>query len=198
MSWSWFESATWFAGAAGEDASTPAPELAAVHARHAEFVFACLQRLGVRGAALEDAHQEVFLVVHRRLASYDGRASMTAWLFGICRRVAAAHRRRAHVRHEIPVDPEWDIEDIDADPEQALARGQERREVERVLDMLDLDKRAVLVMYEIEGIECDRIAVLLGIPVGTVYSRLHAARRDFEKAMTRAAARAAGGKAGRR
>jgi len=174
-----------------EDAPAPTPELTSVHARHAEYVFASLQRLGVRGVALEDAHQEVFLVVHRRLSSYDGRSSMPAWLFGICRRVAAAHRRKAHRRHEVSVDPDWDIEDVEADPEQALVRGQERREVERVLDMLDLDKRVVLVMYEIEGIECDRIAAQLGIPVGTVYSRLHAARRDFEKAMTRSV-RAAG------
>ncbi len=194
---SWFARSTWFSEVVSVDAAPPL-DLVAVHARHGAFVFASLQRLGVRGVALEDAHQEVFLVVHRRLPSYDGRASLTAWLFGICRRVAAAHRRRAHLRHEVPVDPDWDIEDLDADPEEALARGEERRKVERVLDKLDLDKRAVLVMFEIEGIECERIASLLGIPVGTVYSRLHGARRDFEKAMARYETSAAHGKGGSR
>jgi RNA polymerase sigma-70 factor (ECF subfamily) len=60
-----------------------------------------------------------------------------------------------------------------------------------MLDALDLDKRAVFVMFEIEGMGCEEIASVLGIPVGTVYSRLHVARRDFEKALARHRAREA-------
>src|SRR5512140_1419380 len=102
VSGSWFQSLAWF-GAVHEEETRVVPDVVTIHARHGEFVFACLQRLGIRGATLEDAHQEVFLVVHRRLSSYDSQCSMTAWLFGICRRVAAAQRRKAYVRHEVPV-----------------------------------------------------------------------------------------------
>src|SRR5687767_5495136 len=69
-----------------------------IHHAHADFVWLTLQRLGVRASDLEDALQEVFVVVHRRLSSYDRRAKLSSWLFGISLRVAAQFRRRAHVR----------------------------------------------------------------------------------------------------
>lgn len=195
MSRSWVEGSVSVGPTQSVD-DAPLPDLASVHARHADFVFASLQRLGIRGASIEDAHQEVFLIVHRRLSSYDGRSCMTAWLFGICRRVAAAHRRKAHVRREVPIDPDCEIDHVEADPEEQFARGEARRKAHSVLDMLDIDRRAVLIMFELEGMQCEKIAALLGIPVGTVYSRLHAARRDFENAMVRFDAREANGRRG--
>lgn len=165
-----------------------------VHTRYGAFVFACLQRFGIHGAELLDAHQEVFLVVFRRLDSYDHSCCMTAWLFGIARRVAAAHHRRAHRKWEVAVDPDWEVEDINVDVEEHISRRQTRQLVERLLNSLDLERRAVLVMHEIEGMECTEIGALLGIPVGTVYSRLHAARRDFEAAVKRHEAREKRGK----
>lgn len=193
MSRLWDQSLAWL-GLAPVDDSTAQFSLTAVYTRYGSFVFACLQRFGVRGADLLDTHQEVFLVVYRRLDSYDPSCSMTAWLFGITRRVAAAHHRRAHYRREVAVDPDWDVEDVNVDVEGQYSRGQTQRLVERLLDTLDLDRRAVLVMHEMEGMECGHIATLLGIPVGTVHSRLHAARRDFEAAMKRYKAREKRGK----
>lgn len=174
-----------------EDAPPRAPDLAGVHARHADFVWSSLQRLGVRGPDLEDQLQEVFVVVHRRLPSYDGSAPMTAWLFGICRRVAAAYRRRGYMQHEVTGEPPEEVEAEGADPERAAAVRQARARLGAMLDSLDLDKRVVFVMFEIEGMGCEEISSVLGIPVGTVYSRLHVARRDFEKALARHRAREA-------
>lgn len=174
------------------EAAIPLPQLrsnpldvTAIHAAHADFVWSALQRFGVRDADLEDALQEVFVVVHRRLDSFDGTSKMTTWLYGIAMRVAAAFRRKAHVRRERPVEevPEGDDESLS--PEEAASRSQARATLHEILDEMDLDRRAVFVMFEVEELSCEEIAALVGIPVGTVYSRLHKARKEFAVAVER-------------
>ena len=177
-------------------ASPPAAPLdvRAIHDAHADFVWATLQRFGVREADLEDMLQEVFVVVHRRLDSYDGSARVTTWLYGIAMRVAAAHRRRAHVRRERPTEelPEDGGIDAHAPPvtaEELAALQQARGRLEAILDSMDLERRAVFMMFEIEEMSCEEIAQIVGAPVGTVYSRLHKARKEFEAALVRLRAR---------
>jgi RNA polymerase sigma-70 factor (ECF subfamily) len=117
----------------------------------------------------------VFVVVHRKLGEFEGRSEVRTWLYGICLRVAADHRRRAHVRHERPhPDP---TEGVAASP--ALrpdARTEARSTLQSLLDELDDDKRAVLVLYELEGLTMKEVAAAVGCPLQTAYSRLHAAR----------------------
>lgn len=169
----------------------PTLDLLAVHAAQADFVWRSLQRLGIRPADLEDVFQEVFLVVHKRLHTFDGSSALTTWLFGVCLRVAAAHRRRAWFRREVPTHdageaqatPEQDL------PEAMLAARQARAVLDRVLDGMDLDKRAVFVMFELDELSSEEIASILGVPVGTVWSRLSAARKQFEKSAAREKAR---------
>lgn len=154
-----------------------------VFREYGDFVWASLQRMGVRDADLQDQLQEVFVVVHRRLVDFEGRSALTTWLFGICLRVAAAYRRKLARRKEqgYEVLPEI-IDDADEhDPEQHTALKQARIRLAKILDEMDVEKRAVLVMFEVESLSCDQIAQMLGVPVGTVYSRLHAARAQFEK-----------------
>jgi RNA polymerase sigma-70 factor, ECF subfamily len=161
-----------------------------IHHAHAGFVWVTLQRLGVRASDLEDALQEVFVVVHRRLPSYDRNAKLSSWLFGICVRVAAQFRRRAHVRREEVVDEVPDRpSNPGLSPEQATLALEARRVLERVLDGLDPPQRAVFVMFEIDGLACAEIAAQLDVPVGTVHSRLHAARKAFAGAARREQAR---------
>jgi RNA polymerase sigma-70 factor (ECF subfamily) len=155
-------------------------DAAAVHQAHADFVWKSLFRLGVREADMEDMLQEVFLVVHRRLNSYDGSSRVTTWLFGICMKVASDYRRRAHRRREQVLQDGMDsmATSDQPSPEDAAATQQARAVLDRILDGMDLDKRAVFV-------PCNEIAGVMGVPVGTVYSRLHAARRAFEDALAR-------------
>lgn len=160
-------------------------DVVTLHARYGDFIWATLQRLGVRPADLEDQLQEVFVVVHRRVETYDGSAPMSAWLYGVCRRVAAAYRRRRYVRSEVPSEPPLHAEDEREDPEQVASLRQARGVLQALLDGLDLDKRAVFVMFEVEGMSCEQIAEAIGVPVGTVYSRLHVARKDFYGALDR-------------
>jgi RNA polymerase sigma-70 factor (ECF subfamily) len=160
-----------------------------LHAEHAAFVWATLQRLGVRDADLEDMLQEVFVVVHKRLDTYDPNARATAWLFGIAVRVAAAYRRRAYRRHEHTVDPFPEPSCDDSGPEASASAVQARRRLEAILDEMDLEKRAVFVMFEIDELPCEEIAATLGVPVGTIHSRLYTARQAFAKILARHQAR---------
>jgi len=164
-----------------------------IHHAHAGFVWLTLQRLGVRPSDLEDALQEVFVVVHRRLPSYDKSAKLSSWLFGISVRVAAQFRRRAHLRREQVVEqvPERPS-NPGFSPEQAALALEARRVLERVLDSMEPRQRAVFVMFEIDGLPCAEIALELDLPIGTVHSRLYAARKAFANAARREQARSKG------
>jgi RNA polymerase sigma-70 factor (ECF subfamily) len=164
-------------------------DLASIHAQHAEFVWVSLQRLGVREADVEDMLQEVFVVVHQRLHTFNASSLMRTWLYGICVRVAAGYRRRAYMRRERTGDDFNEPIDEGANPEDALARGQARERLYAILDTMDIERRALFVMYEIDEVSCEEIAQVLGIPIGTVYSRLHAARNELEAAARRFDAR---------
>jgi RNA polymerase sigma-70 factor (ECF subfamily) len=153
-----------------------------IYEEHARFVWLSLQRLGIRHADLDDLAHDVFVVAHRRLDSFDGSGRMTTWLFGICMRVAANYRRRRQNSSEIPTGVSGQNKAASAVPVDELLVLRERRLLaETVLARLVLEQRAVFVMYEIEALPCTKIAELLGVPLGTVYSRLHAARQRIEK-----------------
>ena len=152
----------------------PAAELTAtdVYRQHADFVWRVLQHLGMRPPDLEDVAQEVFVVVHRKLGTFDGSSRLTTWLFGICLRVVDRHRRRAHFRYEQRGHDAPERVDTHT-PEDRLAERQKHELLQRALDRLTLEHRAVFVLFELEGRPCAEIAELLGVPVGTVHSRLH-------------------------
>jgi RNA polymerase sigma-70 factor (ECF subfamily) len=166
-------------------ASTRTLTVGQIHDEHADFVWRSLQRLGVRESDLEDAMQEVFIVVHRKLDTFDGSSRISTWLYGICLRVASASRNRAHVRRERPTPEIEDSIDERENPEAALATLEERQRLLDVLETLAPEKRAVFVMFEIEGVPAVEIAEMHGVPVGTEHSRLSAARTDFAEGVKR-------------
>ncbi|APR78067.1 RNA polymerase sigma factor RpoE [Minicystis rosea] len=156
----------------------------ALFAQHAPFAGRALRRLGVREADLDDLVQEVFLVVHRRLATFDGRCAVSTWVYAICIRVASDYRRRAHRTRERPLDeaPEGAVppeQDTELDRRRALAW------LDAVLDTLDDDKRAVFVLFEIERVPMTEVAAAAGCPLQTAYGRLYAARKHVEAAARR-------------
>jgi len=163
-----------------------ASDVRTIYRAHARFVWLSLQRLGVQPSDLDDVAQDVFVIVHRRLNSFDRIALITTWLFGICLRVAANYRRRRRWTRELLSG--W-VEDnrpatlVAAD--EVLVRREEREIAERALDRLDVAKRATFVMFELESLSCLEIAATMDVPIGTVYSRLHSARREVQKTMAR-------------
>lgn len=150
-------------------------QVRAIFDEHARYVWRALRHLGVPEADVEDLCQEVFVVVQRKLADFEGRSEIRTWLYGICLRVASDRRRRAHVRNERPhPDPS---EGLTAAPTFAPdARAEARSRLKALLDELDDDKRVVLVLYELEGLTMKEVAEVVGCPLQTAYSRLHAAR----------------------
>ncbi len=159
----------------------------AVYGEHFGFVWRTLRALGVPAAATDDAAQDVFIVVHRRLDDYDARAPMRAWLFGIARNVARRHRERARSH------PDTERAGLHVVGEGgALEDTMQLREaatlVERFLDALDDDQRAVFVLAQLEGLTAPEIAEALAVNLNTVYSRLRAARVKFERVVARRAA----------
>lgn len=157
------------------------PTLADVYRAHAGFVWRVVRRLGVPEAALEDVVHDVFLVVHRRLHEYDGRAAMTTWLFGIARGVAANHRRgRERAERKLAVVPP-PSEAID--PESGVARNQAAEFVRAFLDGLDEERRMLFYLADVEGMKVPEIADALGLNLNTAYSRLRATRELFHRAL---------------
>jgi RNA polymerase sigma-70 factor (ECF subfamily) len=150
----------------------------------APFVWRALRRLGVADRDVDDMVQEVFVVVHRKLPEFEGRSTIRTWVYGICVRTASDYRNRARVKRELLPDSMPDVTSPN-DAHEALAHHQARALLDRVLDDLDEDKRAVFVLYEIEELGMAEVAEAVDCPLQTAYSRLHSARKMVEDGIAR-------------
>ena len=157
------------------------PTLAAVYRDHVDFVRAVARQLGVEEGQVDDVTHDVFLIVHRRLREFDGRASMRAWLYGIVRRIVMHHHRgAARARHKVQAAADARAPSGSHGLEDAVAGRQAARLVDEFLAELDVDKRLVFSLADIEGLTAPEIAELLDVKLNTVYSRLRVARQRFE------------------
>jgi RNA polymerase sigma-70 factor, ECF subfamily len=163
-------------------------DVATVFREQGPYVHRILRRLGVQPSDVDDAFQEVFVVVHRKLAEFEHRSSVRGWVYGICVRIAARYRRLRAVAREVaeeeaaePIDPVTPIECVSAK--------QAREVLGAILDQLDDEKREVFVLYELEELTMSEIAQLLDCPLPTAYSRLHTAREAVRAAVHRYRAR---------
>lgn len=173
----------------------PAPPPAApppfedVYDEHAELVWRALRRLGVPEASIDDAMQDVFVVVHRRLPEFEGRSSLRTWLFGIVLGVARNHRRSARRRapeQTLAAEIDDDLPAPDSrGPEDRATTAEAVRVLYTLLDQLDEDKRTVFVLADLEEMTAPQIAAALSLNLNTVYARLRAARLAFEQAAAR-------------
>ena len=162
----------------------------AVLEEHFDFVWRSLRRLGVPLSDLDDAAQEVFVVAARRLDDFV-KERERAFLFGTASRVAST-RRRGVRRHPEDVSDEIDERATEAlDPEELNELRLARSLLQEILDGMNEEMASVFVLSEIEELPSREIAELLGIPVGTVSSRLRSAREEFQAAVRRLAARQA-------
>ena len=149
-----------------------------------EFVWRTLRRLGLDDSEAEDASQEVFWVAARRLALIQ-EPHERSFLFGTALRVAGTHRRSRRRRAEL-IQPSLDDQrSLAPDPEELQQRVEARALLAEILNGMDLDLRAVFVLFELEELSGPVIAELLGLPMGTVNSRLRRARVAFRDAVRR-------------
>jgi RNA polymerase sigma-70 factor (ECF subfamily) len=156
-----------------------------VYEQHFDLVWRTLQRLGVASAAIDDALQDVFLVIHRQLPKFEQRSSLRTWIFGITLRVASDYTRRGR-RDEKTTSIDFDPRDESAsDPLEQRERSEAVALLYAALAELDPEKRAAFVLAELEEMSMAEVALSLGVNVNTVSSRVKAARRQFEAALRR-------------
>ncbi len=180
-----------------ETGAVPVPEtgrrealaFAEVYRTHFEFVWGSARALGVPLSALDDVAQEIFVVVHRRLADFEGRSTLRTWIMGIVLNAVRRHRRTTlrkspHERQAEPADPE-ELQAAGADPYEAAAHAEETRLLQRILMELDEEKREILVLIELEELTVPEAAEALGLKLNTAYSRLRLARQEFERILAR-------------
>lgn len=163
----------------GNQVDRPLPSFEWVYRRHVGYVVRLLGRFGVPDEETEDAAQEVFVIVHRRLAEYEpSRGSLKSWLFGIARGVGA-NRRRSRARR-LKVVPAAPASARGSEPEQLVERREAAGLVRAFLALLSPEQRDVFELIEIEGLRGPEVAELLDVKLNTIYTRLRAARLAFK------------------
>ncbi len=178
-------------------ASVRVPSFDEIYEDNFDLVWRTARRLGVPDAAVDDVVQDTFLVLHRRLAEYDGRASIKRWVLGICVKVVADHRRRWRRKEAHCVPPAADSADdiaiasLRPSPSAEVEQAEAIRLLEALLLELDEPQREVLVLAQLEEMSVPEIAEVLGANVNTIYARLRAARAAFDAAYARHRAREA-------
>jgi RNA polymerase sigma-70 factor (ECF subfamily) len=171
----------------------PAAELdfVEVYEQHVRFVWRTLRRLGVPQEDCDDAVQDVFLIVHRKLAEFRPDAPVKHWLFRLASGIARDHRRsqrRKDPRQHglIPVITDDNVADVQRQsPAELAERTAAARLSHELLQELDEAKREVFILAHLEQMTAPEIARVLEIPPNTVSSRLRRARAEFEDALTR-------------
>lgn len=162
--------------------SKVSPTFDDVYTLHAAFVWRILRGMGVTDAQIEDAVQDVFIVVHRRLGEFDGQGSLKTWLFQIAYRTACAYRRKT--RRNADHDPFTDrLQARTRNPAEEAEQREALAILGEALDKIDDEKRAVLVLSDIDELTAPEIADITGTPLNTVYTRLRRARRELSQAL---------------
>lgn len=176
------------------DAPRPHLDLEHVYEHYSDFVFRVCRQLGVPQHAAEDVTHDVFMVVARRLEEFEGRGTLRSWLYGVTRRVVmhyhrgrtrAARRLRVVPHHPTSNQAASEPRSDDRDPESAVQARQMRTVVWSLLEAIPAAKREPFVMSDLEGMTAPEIAEALELKINTVYSRIRAGRKAFERAVVR-------------
>ena len=130
------------------------PSFGVIYERHFELVWSAARQLGVEPAALDDVVQEVFVVIHGRMASLQHVESLRSWVYGVARRVISTYRRSQRSRiasgDRYAEVADW-IEPLPPTPHDLSELAERQQLLLRILSELDVMKREVFVLAEVEG-----------------------------------------------
>lgn len=153
-----------------------------------DFVYRNARRLGVPENAADDVTQEVFLVVYRRLADYDERATVRSWVYGILANTVRDYRRSFRRKQAPLVSREADelsvVEDSQ-NPERGAEQQREMRFLLGLLEELSEPERELIVLADLEQMSVPEICACIGGNPNTVYSRLRTARERLRSKLSR-------------
>jgi len=149
-----------------------------LYEQHFAFTWRALRYLGVPEALVDDAAQELWVVVHRRYADFEGRSDVKTWLFAIAvnieRNIRRVERRRGS---QVPLPPE--LQTSHGDPLLAREEKEAWALVRGFVDTLDEARRAVFAAALVEGLSAAETAAITGLSLETVYNRVRALKRSF-------------------
>ncbi len=152
-----------------------------LYASQLRFVRRAVGHLAGPNLDADDLVQDVFVQAMKRRDSFEQRSSVQTWLYGIALRVVGNARRRARFRRLLGLEAAHQPRTPEPTPDHLLESAKSRAIVHRVLDRLPEKKRTVLILHELEGVPGEEIARIVGCPLGTVWTRLYHARRDFQR-----------------
>jgi RNA polymerase sigma-70 factor, ECF subfamily len=155
----------------------------AIYSEHFSFVWRCLRSHGVRSSALDDAAQEVFLVVHRRLGAFRRESALRTWLYGIVRNVASNQRRTVTRRDAESLDER--VPSASPGPDVSAQDAEAAAFVAEFVAGLDEKKRDVFVLAVLEELAVPEVAAVLAVPLNTAYTRLRGVRAEFRRALAK-------------
>jgi len=144
-------------------------------AMRAQIFAVCLNVTGSRADA-EDATQETFLAVYQCFGEFRGDARLSTWAYRVAVRAALAVKARRRAGHQ-PIEEAAGVASRDMSPESSAHANREAARLRTALDALSADHRVVLALFAVEGMSHLQIAEVVGVPAGTVWSRLHTARK---------------------
>lgn len=173
--------------ATGEGVRFSSPkDFEALYAAYFHHVTRWVRAFGCPAADIDDVAQETFLLARQRFEQFaSGNAA--AWLYVTARHTTRALRRKVWLRRMVYGDPDLRVsESRETNPVQALEQREARRQMQQILACMSERRRTTFFLFEIEGYSGAEIAQLEGVPVNTVYTRLHHARRDFMALLARA------------
>jgi len=177
----------------GPDISTfTVPTLQAIYKEYFNFVWSSARHLGATGDAVDDVVQDVFIVIHHKLATLQRPESLRSWIYGIVRRTVSDYRRSRRTRDAAGARLGAEYKSSrpsQPSPLEMAERSAELELLESVLSELDETKREVFVMVEVLEMTVPEVVQALEIPLNTAYSRLRLARLSFEEVLARHEAR---------
>jgi RNA polymerase sigma-70 factor (ECF subfamily) len=156
-------------------------DFTSVYDRYFDEVLRWIRAFGGPEAELEDLAQEVFVVVRRKLRAFDG-GNLPGWLYKIAKLTVRDHGRRAWFRRIFRGPRAVDLDQMPSagrDPEEALAQRENQRLFYRLVGEMSTRRRETFLLYEVEGYSGEEIARMQDVPVNTVWTRLHHARKEF-------------------
>lgn len=166
----------------------PCPEFPEIFRDHLGYVWHTLRRLGVHDRDLEDVTHDVFLAVLKKLDRYDPARPLRPWLFGFAFRFASDYRDLARHRYEV-TNGGHEPPDHEPSALDGVLQNEALRLANEALAGLELGRRAVFILHELDEYSMPEVAEALGVPLNTAYSRLRLARADLAAHVRRLRAR---------
>lgn len=157
-----------------------------IYERWFEDVVGWLYALGAPMSDTEDLAQEIFLVVRRKLSQFDG-GNLAGWLYRITQLTVRDHRRRAWFRNLVLRRQDVDMTKMAhaaSSPARSYEASETRAQFQAMVGRMSEKLRTTFVLFEVEGYSGEEIARIQDIPLGTVWTRLHKARKEFWKLVT--------------